>query len=384
MSEQIESKVETQTTQEQAMQERAQPGAKHFSLLQLVEDEVAAGNAGESFAVISPGELRKKMFLSAELSERISKQRQQIKDIIAGRDKRLLVITGPCSIHEVESATEYAQQLKNLASEVEDKVLLVMRCYTEKPRTTVGWKGIINDPLMNNSYRMDLGIQLARRLLIDVAELGLPIATESLDPNLAHYFNDLVAWTAIGARTAESQTHREMASHLPMPVGFKNAIGGDPSTTVNVAVNGMQSAAHPHQILSVGECGRLFSTTTRGNEDTHIILRGANHGPNYDAASVKAAESTLAKAGITPRIMIDCSHGNSEKQHKKQLQVLADVVEQKASGNQSVFGVMLESHLNEGKQPLDLSNLQYGVSVTDACLGWEDTEQAIRELHGKL
>lgn len=302
--------------------------------------------------------------------------RQAIHRILYGADDRLLVIVGPCSIHDPEAALEYARRLKEQADRLRGELLVVMRVYFEKPRTTVGWKGLINDPYLDDSYRINDGIRLARRLLWEITEMGLPAATEFLDMITPQYIADLIAWGAIGARTTESQVHRELASGLSCPVGFKNGTDGN----VRIAIDAIKAAQAPHHFLSVTKAGHSAIVSTTGNEDCHVILRGGKE-PNYDANSVEAACRDLAAAGIPAKVMIDCSHGNSRKQFKRQLEVVESVAEQLAGGEDRIIGVMIESHLNEGRQDLMPGKpLEYGKSITDACIGWEDTVAALDRL----
>ncbi|TCS35958.1 3-deoxy-D-arabinoheptulosonate-7-phosphate synthase [Paucimonas lemoignei] len=302
--------------------------------------------------------------------------RATLEDILDRKDARRFIVVGPCSIHDPVAALDYARRLKELAEEVSDALVLVMRVYFEKPRTTVGWKGLINDPDRDDSFNMVKGIRLARNLLRDISEMGLPIGTEALDPMMPQYLGDLVSWNAIGARTTESQTHREMASGLSTPVGLKNGTDG----SLTVAINAMQSARTPHAFLGIDADGLSSVIRTAGNPHAHLILRGG-HSPNYGAESVAQAEAMLTKVDLPASIVIDCSHGNSNKDHKRQVGVLQDVVKQIRDGNRSLVGMMLESNIVEGAQKIqaDLSKLVYGQSVTDACIGWEDTVSAIRE-----
>ncbi len=302
--------------------------------------------------------------------------RQAIHRILYGADDRLLAIVGPCSIHDPEAALEYARRLKEQADRLRGELLVVMRVYFEKPRTTVGWKGLINDPYLDDSYRINDGIRLARRLLWEITEMGLPAATEFLDMITPQYIADLIAWGAIGARTTESQVHRELASGLSCPVGFKNGTDGN----VRIAIDAIKAAQAPHHFLSVTKAGHSAIVSTSGNEDCHVILRGGKE-PNYDANSVEAACRDLAAAGIPAKVMIDCSHGNSRKQFKRQLEVVEAVAEQLAGGEDRIIGVMIESHLKEGRQDLVPGKpLEYGKSITDACIGWEDTVAALDRL----
>jgi 3-deoxy-7-phosphoheptulonate synthase len=295
--------------------------------------------------------------------------------ILQGEDPRLLVVVGPCSIHDIPSAMDYAGRLKALADELSDQLLLVMRVYFEKPRTTVGWKGLINDPRMDDSFHIEEGLYLARRLLVALNDMGLPCGTEALDPITPQYLGDLIAWSAIGARTTESQTHREMASGLSSPVGFKNGTDGD----LDVALNAMLSAAQPHAFLGINSAGQVAVTQTRGNPLGHLILRGGAV-PNYDSVAVAQAAAALQAAGLPGNIVVDCSHGNSRKNHALQPLVMRDVMHQVAGGNRAIKGVMLESHLFEGNQKLgQVQDLRYGVSITDACMGWDSTAESLRE-----
>ncbi|MDD3432170.1 MAG: 3-deoxy-7-phosphoheptulonate synthase AroG [Tepidiphilus sp.] len=302
--------------------------------------------------------------------------RQAIHRILYGADDRLLVIVGPCSIHDPEAALEYARRLKEQADRLRGDLLVVMRVYFEKPRTTVGWKGLINDPYLDDSFRINDGIRLARRLLWEITEMGLPAGTEFLDMITPQYIADLIAWGAIGARTTESQVHRELASGLSCPVGFKNGTDGN----VRIAIDAIKAAQAPHHFLSVTKAGHSAIVSTTGNEDCHVILRGGSE-PNYDATSVETACRDLAAAGIPAKVMIDCSHGNSRKQFKRQLEVVESVAEQLAGGEDRIIGVMIESHLKEGRQDLMPGKpLEYGKSITDACIGWEDTVAALDRL----
>jgi 3-deoxy-7-phosphoheptulonate synthase len=298
-----------------------------------------------------------------------------VQRILRREEQRLLVITGPCSIHDPKSALEYAQRLLALRPQVEDELFLVMRVYFEKPRTTVGWKGLINDPHLDGSYEVDSGIRAARRLLLDINCLGMPAASEFLDPIVPQFIADLVTWAAIGARTTESQTHREMASGLSMPVGFKNGTDG----SLQIAIDAMLSAKHPHHFLGIDQNGAVSVVRTTGNTDGHVVLRGGRARTNYDAASIADAGAQLRKAGLPDGLMVDCSHANSSKQHAKQEEVWQDLITQRIAGTDPLIGVMLESHLHEGNQPIpkNLADLKYGVSLTDACLSWEATERML-------
>lgn len=325
----------------------------------------------------SPDEIKARVPLTDVAATAVVAGRQALMDILDRRDPRRFVVVGPCSIHDPVAGLDYARRLKALSDEVADVLLLVMRVYFEKPRTATGWKGFINDPFMDDSFRIDVGMEMARRFLLDVCELGLPTGTEALDPIAPQYYGDLVAWTAIGARTAESQTHREMASGLSTPVGFKNGTDGD----LDVAINAIISAAHPHSFLGINSQGQSAITRTRGNGYGHMVLRGGGGRPNYDTVSISLAEKALAKAGLPGNIVVDCSHANSWKQPEYQPLVMRDVMHQIREGNRSVVGLMVESHLEEGNQPIpaDLTQLRYGCSVTDACVGWEITSAMIHD-----
>ena len=327
----------------------------------------------------TPAVLRQRLPLNALLAEQVRSQREAIRNILHGHDPRLLVVIGPCSIHDADAALDYAQRLAELAPQVEDRMLLVMRAYIEKPRTTIGWKGLVYDPQLDGSGDMAGGLELSRRLMLQMIELGLPLASELLQPLVAGYVDDLLGWAAIGARTSESQIHRELVSGLDMPVGFKNGTDG----SMGIAIDAMRSAAHPHQHFGLDELGRPALVETLGNPDTHLVLRGGNQGPNFDAASVAAAQAALDKAGVEAAIMVDCSHANSGKDPLRQPQVLHEVIDQRLAGNDNLRAVMLESHLFDGNQPLS-GDLQYGVSITDGCLGWAGTERLLLEAAERL
>ncbi len=332
--------------------------------------------------LITPAELKAKIPLTDKARETMTEGRQAIENILAGKDHRILVVVGPCSIHDLKAANEYALKLKALADKLSDTLLVVMRVYFEKPRTTVGWKGLINDPYMNDSFKITDGLHIGRKLLLDVLEIGLPTATEALDPISPQYMQDLIAWSAIGARTTESQTHREMASGLSSVIGFKNGTDG----SLTVAINALQSVANPHRFLGINSDGKVSVIKTRGNPNAHVVLRGGNGKPNYDSVSVSICEQELTSADIKPNIMVDCSHANSNKDHNLQPLVLDNVSNQILEGNKSIIGVMLESHLNAGNQKLSSNpdDMAYGVSVTDACIDWETTEKSLTEMAEKL
>lgn len=330
---------------------------------------------------ILPAELQEQLPITDSAAETTYRTRDQIRNILHGRDDRLLLIMGPCSIHDTEAAMEYAARLKPLAAAVKEDILLVMRVYFEKPRTTVGWKGLINDPNLDGSFAINRGLHLARRLLLDLNELGVSAAVEFLDIITPQYVSDLVSWGAIGARTTESQVHRELASGLSCPVGFKNATSGN----VKIAVDAIGAANHPHVFLSATKAGQTAIFHTRGNEDCHLILRGGQGKPNYDAASVNEAAQTLQAAGQPARLMIDFSHANSRKQHERQLEVARDVAAQIAGGDVRIVGAMVESHLIAGNQKMVSGQpLVYGQSITDACLGWEHSEELVHTLAGAV
>jgi 3-deoxy-7-phosphoheptulonate synthase len=339
-------------------------------------------NIEKSQVLLTPHKLKSLLPLT-ELAEHTSlKFRQEIKSILDFEDRRKFVVVGPCSIHDTKAALEYSEKLKNLADRVQDKLLLIMRVYFEKPRTTGGWKGLINDPDMDDSFHIEKGLFTARSLLLKIAELGLPSGTECLDPIVPQYISELISWSAIGARTTESQTHREMASGLSMPVGFKNGTDGN----VQVALNALQAAKNPHHFLGINHNGQVSVFQTKGNPYGHVILRGGSGKPNYDAENIQQIESKLKQANLSPRIVIDCSHGNSNKDYKLQSAVFENVIQQIVDGNTSIVGMMLESHLHEGNQqiPSNLEELEYGVSVTDQCIDWEETEKIILAAHEKL
>ncbi len=327
--------------------------------------------------VSTPVQVQTELPLSEAAAQTTIEARRAISEILAGRDDRLLVIVGPCSIHDTQAALDYAAQLQPLREQLAKQLLIVMRVYFEKPRTTVGWKGLINDPGLDDSYDIDRGLRLARKLLLDLNERGMPAGVEYLDILTPQYVADLVAWGAIGARTTESQLHREMASGLSCPVGFKNGTDG----SVKVAVDAVMSARNPHRFLSLTQNGQVGIFQTAGNLDTHVILRGGSIGTNYDAKSVDAACAALTKAGLQPQVMIDFSHANSQKQHKRQMVVAQDIGEQIAGGDRRIIGVMIESHLVEGRQDIGpRDKMIYGQSVTDACIGWEDSAETLRGL----
>ncbi|WP_070887798.1 3-deoxy-7-phosphoheptulonate synthase [Pseudomonas sp. D2-3] len=339
-------------------------------------------NVASNETLITPEQIKLEIPLTERAQRTVSAGRQVVRDILDGKDHRLFVVVGPCSIHDIKAAHEYAERLKVLAEEVSDTLYLVMRVYFEKPRTTVGWKGLINDPYLDDSFKIQDGLHIGRKLLLDLAEMGLPTATEALDPISPQYLQDLISWSAIGARTTESQTHREMASGLSSAVGFKNGTDGG----LTVAINALQSVSSPHRFLGINQQGGVSIVTTKGNAYGHVVLRGGNGKPNYDSVSVAICEQELKKASIKPNIMVDCSHANSNKDPALQPLVMDNVANQILEGNQSIVGLMVESHLGWGNQsiPKDLQQLKYGVSITDACIDWESTEKTLRSMHGKL
>ena len=339
-------------------------------------------NVDSQDVLVTPEQLNDTLPMSDAVRATVSESRQAIWDILDRVDPRLFVVVGPCSIHDTEAAMDYARRLKVLADEVQDTLLIVMRVYFEKPRTTVGWKGLINDPHLDDSFKIEEGLHIGRKLLLDILELGLPTSTEALDPISPQYLQDLISWNAIGARTTESQTHREMASGLSAAVGFKNGTDGG----LDVAMNALNSAANPHRFLGINSLGQVSVFTTSGNAHGHVVLRGGSAGPNYDSVHIKLCEDALEKAQLPKNIMVDCSHANSNKQPELQPLVAESVTNQILAGNKSLVGLMIESNLKAGNQsiPSNLDDLEYGVSVTDGCIDWETTEQCLRAIHQKL
>jgi 3-deoxy-7-phosphoheptulonate synthase len=338
-------------------------------------------NVRETVPLIAPRYLKLEEEISDAAVRTVVESREVIKRIIAGTDPRMIVVVGPCSIHDHSAALEYAAKLKQLAQKVQDQIFVVMRVYFEKPRTVVGWKGLINDPHLNDTFDIGTGIRLARRILLEVATMGLPAATELLEPITPPYIADLIVLTAIGARTTESPTHRQMASGLSMPVGFKNGTDG----SLQVAIDAMQAARSPHSFLGIDADGKTCIVNTKGNPWGFLILRGGRSGPNYDAPSLAEATERLLKADLSPRLMVDCSHANSNKDYTRQRQPWQSCLEQRLAGNENVIGMMLESNLNPGNQPLnDPTRLRYGVSITDGCIGWDETEELILSAYEQL
>ncbi len=332
--------------------------------------------------LITPRELQTELPITEEICKTVTESRETIKRILSRKDQRLLVIVGPCSIHDPKAAMEYAERLNRLRIETEKSLYILMRVYFQKPRTTIGWKGLINDPHLNGTYDTQAGLRSARKLLLEITNIGLPAATEFLDSIIPQYIADLISWAAIGARTTESQTHREMASGLSMPVGFKNATDG----SLQIAIDAMKSSIHPHSFLGIDEDSRTCAIKTTGNRWGHVVLRGGRAKTNYDPESIRAATHELVKAGLPPAIMVDCSHANSGKKHQQQEIVWQSVLKQRCEGSHAVIGLMVESNLQEGSQPIpqNLKDLRYGVSITDECIGWETTERMLRLGHGMM
>ena len=336
----------------------------------------------ETRPLVAPSLLHRELPMGEAAATTVREARERIKAILRGDDPRLLVIVGPCSVHDVKAAQEYAAAIAEEHRRHRDQLEVVMRVYFEKPRTTVGWKGLINDPHLDGSYDINTGLRLARGLLLHLADMGLPAATELLDPVVPQYIADLISWTAIGARTTESQTHREMASGLSMPIGFKNGTDGSAIT----AINAMEAAARPHNFLGINKDGHAAIVTTTGNPDGHLVLRGGKQGTNYHSEAIESAAAALEKEGLPARVMVDCSHGNSNKDYRRQGEVAGQVAEQLRSGSRHVMGVMIESHLVAGNQkiPADLSQLTYGQSITDACIDLDTTRALLQELAGAV
>jgi 3-deoxy-7-phosphoheptulonate synthase len=350
--------------------------------MSMQEDQLQNVNVASSDLLATPEQVKRRLPLTERAATTVFHSREIVRAILERRDPRLFVVVGPCSIHDVAAAHEYAGRLQELSTQVEPTMLLIMRVYFEKPRTTVGWKGLINDPDMDDSFHIEKGILIARELLLHIAELGLPAGTEALDPIMPQYLSELITWTAIGARTTESQTHREMASGLSTPVGFKNGTDGALATSINA----LQSVRHPHHFLGITQQGQSAVFRTRGNSHAHLVLRGGGGRPNYDAVSIAAAERELGAAKLAPNIVVDCSHGNTNKDPALQPAVAENCVTQIAEGNRSIVGLMLESHLKAGNQPIpkDLSQLEYGVSITDPCIDWPTTATLLLKMHDAL
>jgi 3-deoxy-7-phosphoheptulonate synthase len=344
----------------------------------MTQSSVHNVNVTSQTTLIAPSALRASVPVDEATFDFVSSSRATISNILDRKDHRLIVVVGPCSIHDRVAAIDYATRLKSLAGELSDSLYIVMRVYFEKPRTTTGWKGLINDPHLDDSFDIEEGLKIGRTLLRDLLAMGLPTATEALDPITPQYLQDLISWSAIGARTTESQTHREMASGLSSAVGFKNGTDG----SLDVAINALKSVKHPHRFLGINSEGVVSIFETKGNPYGHVVLRGGSDGPNYDSVNIAKCESALAAAELPQNIMVDCSHANSSKDHNIQPLVARDIANQIVKGNKSIVGLMLESHLREGRQaiPGDLNDLEYGVSVTDACINWADTQTSLREL----
>lgn len=338
-------------------------------------------NVEQQEVLITPEQLKARLPVSEDVREAVNGYRETVRNIVDRKDPRLLVVVGPCSIHDVEAAKEYAQRLKRLSDDIADQVFVVMRAYFEKPRSTIGWKGLINDPHLDDSFKVAEGLQIGRQLLLELSQMGLPLATEALDPITPQYMQDLISWSAIGARTTESQTHREMASGLSCPVGFKNGTDG----SLGVAINALESVASPHRFLGISPTGQVSVIQTKGNAHGHVVLRGGSSGPNYSPEHIQACEAALEKLGLTQSIMVDCSHANSNKDHRQQRNVVNSVSQQIAAGNRSITGLMIESHLHEGNQSIsNPDGLSYGVSITDACINWDETDSLLRQLAEQL
>lgn len=332
--------------------------------------------------LLSPTDLKKRLPLDPESEETVLRGRREIEAVLSEADERMIAVVGPCSIHDEEAAIDYAERLAEIRRAVQDYLVVVMRVYFEKPRTRLGWRGLILDPDLDGSYEIDTGLHRARRILQRVTRLGLPAGSEMLDPIVPQYIDDLVSWGSIGARTTESQTHREMASGLSIPVGFKNGTDG----SIESALNAMSSSLHPHSFIGINADGDTSVIHTTGNDQVHMILRGGRSGPNYHSWDIVRVEEMLRHNGLPANIVVDCSHGNSEKDYRRQATVLTDIVNQRIEGRRSIKGFMLESNINPGRQDLgdDPGVLRYGTSITDACIGWDETDQLLREVAGRL
>lgn len=364
-----------------------------FSRIARLPKTTVLGSSMTEFAVddlnivsqeilISPAAIKSALPLTDKARKVVTEGRETVRNILEGKDHRLMVVIGPCSIHDVDAAIDYAHRLKALSDAVKDSLFIVMRVYFEKPRTTVGWKGLINDPYLDDSFKIEEGLHIGRKLLLDIAEIGLPTATEALDPISPQYIQDLISWSAIGARTTESQTHREMASGLSSAVGFKNGTDGG----LTVAINALESVSSPHRFLGINNDGQVAITHTKGNAYGHVVLRGGAGKPNYDSVSIALCEQELEKAGVSTNIMVDCSHANSNKNHELQPLVMDNIANQILEGNQTIIGLMVESNIGPGNQKIssNLDDLTYGVSVTDACIDWPTTEKTIKDMAAKV
>ena len=345
-------------------------------------DKLNNVNISDVQKLIPPLQLKSLYPVNEDIADSILQSRKEISRILSGQDDRLLAIVGPCSIHDTEAAMEYAEKLNLLRKKYADRLYIIMRVYFEKPRTTIGWRGLIVDPHIDGSYKIGEGLQKARELLLKINTIGLPAGSEMLDPIVPQYLADIIAWSAIGARTTESQTHREITSGLSMPVGFKNSTDG----SIQTAVNGMSSSRFSHSFIGIDQEGKTCIFTTRGNKNSHLILRGGRRGPNYYEESVEEAERIMLTADLNPAVIIDCSHENSGKKYERQQRVLRDIVDQKARGRNSIKGFMLESNLHEGNQKIteNPSDLKYGVSITDECIGWTETEELLASVWKKM
>jgi len=332
--------------------------------------------------LVAPVDLKQEFPMNELCNETVIASRKTICDIMMKKDKRLLALVGPCSLHDIEAAEDYASLLRELAKKLEDRIYIVMRVYFEKPRTTIGWRGLIVDPYLDGSYRIEEGMKLARKFLIKITESGLPAGSEMLDPIVPQYIDDLISWAAIGARTTESPTHRDLASGLSMPVGFKNGTSG----SLEIALEALTSCIHPHSFIGIDQQGQTCILDTTGNSAVHLIMRGGRSGPNYYEEDVERAEELFRKAGLEPAIMVDCSHANSGKKQQRQERVLHAVLDQRTRGRKSIIGIMLESNIKEGKQDIakGYSSLEYGISVTDECIGWEKTEELLNRAYQSL
>lgn len=361
-----------------APEEEHEPSKQGWGVYQPTADL----NVADTIPLVPPQEITNALPMSLDANRCVVQSRDTIRQILGGFDRRLMIVIGPCSIHDEKAALEYAERLRDVGDRVADQLFVVMRVYFEKPRTTIGWKGLINDPYLDGTFAIETGIRRARQLLLQINGMGMPAATEMLDPITPQYIADLISWASIGARTTESQTHRQMSSGLSMPVGYKNNTEGN----LQVAIDAMQSARHPHSFLGIDSAGRTAIIKTRGNHWGHMILRGGKSGPNYDETGVAKALGLMRKANLPSVVMIDCSHANSGKKFQNQEKVWRDAVRQRLEGNPSIIGLLVESNLFEGSQPFtgDLSKLRYGVSITDECMGWEKTEELLLDTHRML
>lgn len=330
--------------------------------------------------IISPDELKSTVKISSETSEFVINSRNEISNILTNKDNRLMVIVGPCSIHNPDAALDYAKKLAPLKQKYQDKLMIIMRTYFEKPRTNIGWKGLINDPELNEKNNIEQGLKDARKLMLEILKLGLPTGSELLDPILPQYYADLICWASIGARTSESQTHREMASGLSMPIGFKNATDGN----IDVAIHAIQAAQHPHAFIGVTQDGNIARVESNGNPHAHLIIRGGSNGPNYSSVQMEEHKEKIKQSKIDTRILVDCSHGNSRKKAENQHKVLNSIINQVINENKTIMGVMIESFLTHGNQSINTSPLAYGQSITDECIGWDETESLLADIYSKL